>query len=158
MLIWEIITIQMWQVMVISSDQPFLGSVYLNKYSISTNWKNGSSPLYLLDLQYLVEMLIVKNPNIIRGPGEKPRPPWRTSSCFFHDYTKLADLAFLHCFVVKNKINSAKSLPPIGIELATLGLWHPLCLHSYTLTNVSTHHCLNDWDFKHPYIVMLYWF
>ena len=62
MLIWEIITIQMWQVMVISGDQPFLGSVYLNKYSISTNWKNGSSPLYLLDLQYLVEMLIVKKP------------------------------------------------------------------------------------------------
>ena len=41
---------------------------------------------------------------------------------FFRNYTELADLAFLYCFEVKNEINSAKSLPPMGIRPATLGL------------------------------------
>ena len=41
---------------------------------------------------------------------------------FFRDYTKFADLAFLYYFVVKIKINSAKSFPPMGIEPETLGL------------------------------------
>ena len=40
---------------------------------------------------------------------------------FFSNYTKLVDLAFLYCFVVKSKIKSAKSLPIICIEPATLG-------------------------------------
>ena len=35
---------------------------------------------------------------------------------FFRNYTKLAMLVFLYCFVVKSKINSTKSLPPMGIE------------------------------------------
>ena len=34
--------------------------------------------------------------------------------------TKLALLSFLYCFVVKGKLISAKSLPPMGIEPATL--------------------------------------
>ena len=41
---------------------------------------------------------------------------------FFDNYTKLADLTFLYCFIVKNKINSLKGLSPMGIEPATLGL------------------------------------
>ena len=44
------------------------------------------------------------------------------SFMFFPNYTKLVDLAFLYLFVVKSKINSAKSLPPVGFEPATLGL------------------------------------
>ena len=60
----------------------------------------------------------------------------------FSNYTKLADVAFWYCFVVKIKINSVKNLPLIGIESATLGLWHSLCLHSHALTIVLTHHCL----------------
>ena len=35
------------------------------------------------------------------------------SNVFFHNYKKLADLPFLYCFM-KSKINSAKSLPPMG--------------------------------------------
>ena len=37
---------------------------------------------------------------------------------FSHNYT-LAKLSFLYCFVVKGKLISAKSLPPVGFELAT---------------------------------------
>ena len=39
----------------------------------------------------------------------------------------MLDLAFSYCFLVKSKINSAKSLLSMGIELATLGLWYLLC-------------------------------
>ena len=35
---------------------------------------------------------------------------------FSLNYTKLAMLAFLYCFVMKSKIISAKYLPPVGIE------------------------------------------
>ena len=40
-------------------------------------------------------------------------------------------LAFLYCFMVKTKINSGKSLPPMRIGLASLRLWHLLCLQSH---------------------------
>ena len=63
-------------------------------------------------------------------------------SMFFHNDTKLADLTFLYDFVVKSKINSAKSLHLMGIELATLGLWHSLCLYYHALSTLLTHHCL----------------
>ena len=39
---------------------------------------------------------------------------------FCHKYTKLAMLSFLYWFVVKGKSISAKSLPPVEIEPATL--------------------------------------
>ena len=51
--------------------------------------------------------------------------------------TKLADLAFLYCFVVKSNINSAKSLPQMGIECATLGLWHPLSRSNNVILGTS---------------------
>ena len=51
--------------------------------------------------------------------------------------TKLADLVFLYCFVVKSKINSAKSLPAMGIETATLGLWHPLSRSNNVILGTS---------------------
>ena len=57
---------------------------------------------------------------------------------FFRNYTKLADLVFLYSFLVTGKINSAKHLPLIGIEPATIGLWHLLCLHSHALTTELT--------------------
>ena len=66
---------------------------------------------------------------------------WKTQlrqSCYPINYTKLANLAFLYCLVVKCKINSAKSLPLMGIEPATLGLWHILCLHFHALTTELT--------------------
>ena len=62
---------------------------------------------------------------------------WTTSNniiVFFRNYTTLADLAFLYCLLVKSKINSSKNLPPMGIEPATLGLLHLLCLHFHALT------------------------
>ena len=43
-------------------------------------------------------------------------------SCFFRS-CKFADLEFLYGFMVESKISSTKSLPPIGNEPATLGLW-----------------------------------
>ena len=48
------------------------------------------------------------------------------------NYTKLAMLAFLHCFVAKIKIVSTKSSK--GIEPETLGMWYLLFLHSYQLS------------------------
>ena len=39
---------------------------------------------------------------------------------FTGKYTKLTMLSFLYCFVVRGKLISAKSLPPVGIEPATL--------------------------------------
>ena len=38
---------------------------------------------------------------------------------FSRNYTKLVMLSFLYCFVVKGKLISAKSLPPVGFEPAT---------------------------------------
>ena len=35
---------------------------------------------------------------------------------FYHNYTKLVMLSFLYCFVVRDKLILAKSLPSIGIE------------------------------------------
>ena len=46
-------------------------------------------------------------------------------------YTKLIDLVFLYCFVVKCNINSAKTLCPMLTDHATLRLWHLWCLHSH---------------------------
>ena len=37
----------------------------------------------------------------------------------FRTYTTLAMLTFLYCFIVKSKITSAISLPPVGIEPGT---------------------------------------
>ena len=39
---------------------------------------------------------------------------------FTGNYTKLTMLSFLYCFVARGKLISAKSLPPVGIEPATL--------------------------------------
>ena len=52
---------------------------------------------------------------------------------FFRNYIKLAMLAFSYCFIVKSKIYSAKSLPQVGIEPVTLGLWDLLwyTLHAF---------------------------
>ena len=62
-------------------------------------------------------------------------------SVFFSNYTTLAMLAILYCFVVKSKINSAKRLPPIGIEPVTQGLcdllWYTLMPSWLILTNVT---------------------
>ena len=81
----------------------------------------------------------------INGPGQAPENytrfvaeevfKWSPSFLFFRSYTKLADLAFLYDFVVKCKINSAKCLPPMGIEPATLVLWCLSCLHSQAFNN-----------------------
>ena len=38
---------------------------------------------------------------------------------FSHNYTKLAMLSFLYCFVLKGKLISAKCFPPVGFEPAT---------------------------------------
>ena len=54
MLLLEIITMQILQVMVISGDRPLLEPVYLNKYSMPTKSESWCS---ILDL---VETLIVK--------------------------------------------------------------------------------------------------
>ena len=35
---------------------------------------------------------------------------------FSRNYTKLAMLSFLYCFIVKGKLISAKILPPVGFE------------------------------------------
>ena len=55
----RIITIQILQVMVILGEYPLLELVYLNKYSIPTKPKTGSSPLDLSDLSDQAEILIV---------------------------------------------------------------------------------------------------
>ena len=60
-----------------------------------------------------------------------------TESRFYRNYTKLSGLAFLYCSIVKCNINSAKSLPPMGIESATLGLWHLICVRSQALTRFT---------------------
>ena len=51
------------------------------------------------------------NAIVIRGMNTKLE--------FSCNYTKLAMLSFLYCFVVKRKIYVAKSLPPLGFEPAT---------------------------------------
>ena len=38
---------------------------------------------------------------------------------FSCNYTKMAMLSFLYCFVVKGKLIRAKSLPPVEFEPAT---------------------------------------
>ena len=42
-------------------------------------------------------------------------------------------LSFLYCFVVKGKLISAKSLPPVGIEPATSTPWY---FHPHTYPSV----------------------
>ena len=42
-----------------------------------------------------------------------------TAIDFSRNYTKLAMLSFLYCFVVKGKLISAKSFPPVGFKPAT---------------------------------------
>ena len=62
---------------------------------------------------------------------------------------------FFYCFIVKCKINSAKSLTPIGIEPATLGLWHLLCLHSHALTTELSYQVLIEGYFTSLVLVQL---
>ena len=49
------------------------------------------------------------------------------------NYTNLAMLAFLYCFVVNNNRISAKQLPEVGIGAETLGLWHLLLVTHQSL-------------------------
>ena len=39
--------------------------------------------------------------------------PSNAGNVFFRNYTKLGMLAFWYCLIMKSKINSAKSLPPV---------------------------------------------
>ena len=59
-------------------------------------------------------------------------------------HRKLTDLAFLYCYEVKSKINSAKKrLLLIWIEPATLGPWRLLCFQSHALATEPSRHVLN---------------
>ena len=66
---------------------------------------------------------------------------------FFCNYTKLVMLAFLYCFVVKNKIKSVKSLPPVGIDPGTVAplvfaLFPPELTSQVLIEGYSTSHVL----------------
>ena len=69
--------------MVISSDQPLLESIFLNKYPIPTKPKSETSPWDLLDLPNLADMLIMKNSSGIvvahsdESPCIKTFPFWK---------------------------------------------------------------------------------
>ena len=86
-----------------------MGSVYLSSLrwvSVSIVWK------------------IMSQSFEIKAAKDWLKAAWETLvDClleFFHKYTKLAMLSILYCFIVKGKLISAKSLPPVRIEPATL--------------------------------------